>query len=655
MVMNIFHKGTFVFIVFLGLLNSIGYGQVPQFNEADMLKLAGEKKAVVLNHTEKVSIEFQKGKPEIYIEFDEHILYLNEQGIVGNERIIPYSERFFLLENLDACTWIPDGKSYKKIKAAETEHFSNISSGLFYDDMMQAKIMFQGLQNRAVSELKYRYHIKDPLYAIPFYFITGYSIPVSESKISIICPENIDLEIRMFGDTSKVISSSEKSKGSTVYYKQMNNIQPEKEYDNETSRAYFSPHLFYILKSYSSKGKTTTISGTVEELYKNNFVFIKDLNKDSISNGIVSLVDSLKSTVPSNDSLALIEKIYYWVQQHIRYIAIEDGLGGFYPRPSNDVFDRRYGDCKDKAALLQTLLKQANITSYLTWVGTRDIPYTYKELPLLSSSNHMILSKKIGKEWMFFDATAEFLPISYPSSFIQGKEAMISIDENHFEIAKIPEMNVDLNTISDTISMHFNSMNLIEISGKINFSGFARWRFISSYNDLNDKDKKEYIHSYLKHNYSKSKIIDYSISGNSDIHKPISIEYRIELPDYATKIDSNFYLNLFLMKPMMNEQVKETNRNVPISYIFRYTNSLNVKFELPKGYKTNDLPVNQEFSSDLISFKRSYNETNSVVELSSILKVNAMFIEPDRFNDWNKGINVLNKVYKESISILPKK
>mgnify|MGYP001367397929 CR=1 FL=1 len=655
MAMNTSHKGIYVLFIFHFFFHFIAFGQVPQFNEADLVKLAGEKKAVVINHSEKVSIEFYKGKPEIYIEYDEHILYLNEQGIVGNERIIPYSDRFFSLDKLEACTWIPDGKSYRKIKASETEHFSNISSGLFYDDMMQAKIMFQGLENRAVSELKYRYHIKDPLYAIPFYFNTGYSIPVSESKISIICPENIDLEIRMFGDTSKVISSIEKSKGSVIFTKLMNNILPEKEYENETSRAYYSPHLFYILKSYKSKGSTITISGTVDELYKNNFVFIKDLNKEPISKGIVSLVDSLKSTVPQNDSLALIEKIYYWVQQHIRYIAIEDGLGGFYPRPSNAVFERHYGDCKDKAALLQTLFKQANISSYLTWVGTRDIPYTYKELPLLSSSNHMILSKKIGDEWMFFDATSENLPIYYPSSFIQGKEAMISIDADHFEIAKIPEINVDLNAISDTLSMHFNSMNLIEINGKINFSGFARWRFMSSYNGLNEKDKKDYIHSFLKHNYSKSKIIDYSVSGNLDIHQPISIQYRVELPDYATKIDSNFYLNLFLMKPMMNEQVKETNRLVPISYAFQYTNSLDVKFELPKGYKTPDLPISQEFSSDLISFKRTYNESDSIIHLSSILKVNSMFIEPNRFNDWNKGINVLNKVYKESISILPKK
>ena len=53
-----------------------------------------------------------------------------------------------------------------------------------------------------------------------------------------------------------------------------------------------------------------------------------------------------------------------YMQRNIRYVAIEVGIGGFQPHPAADVFAHQYGDCKDKATLLSTMLKQIGIDSY---------------------------------------------------------------------------------------------------------------------------------------------------------------------------------------------------------------------------------------------------------------------------------------------------
>lgn len=42
-------------------------------------------------------------------------------------------------------------------------------------------------------------------------------------------------------------------------------------------------------------------------------------------------------------------------------MAIEIGVGGYQPHSASDVFCYHYGDCKDKATLLSTMLKVAGI------------------------------------------------------------------------------------------------------------------------------------------------------------------------------------------------------------------------------------------------------------------------------------------------------
>ena len=53
-----------------------------------------------------------------------------------------------------------------------------------------------------------------------------------------------------------------------------------------------------------------------------------------------------------------------YMQRNIRYVAIEVGIGGLQPHRAADVFAHQYGDCKDKATLLSTMLKQVGIDSY---------------------------------------------------------------------------------------------------------------------------------------------------------------------------------------------------------------------------------------------------------------------------------------------------
>lgn len=119
-------------------------------------------------------------------------------------------------------------------------------------------------------------------------------------------------------------------------------------------------------------------------------------------------------------------------------MAFEDGLGGFIPREAKTICDRQYGDCKDMANITTTMLKMAGIPAYLTWIGTRSIPYRYAEVPCPMADNHMICTYMIDGTYYFLDATGKDTPLGTPTSMIQGKEAMIGLGAGKFEIITVP-------------------------------------------------------------------------------------------------------------------------------------------------------------------------------------------------------------------------
>src|SRR5208337_646631 len=53
----------------------------------------------------------------------------------------------------------------------------------------------------------------------------------------------------------------------------------------------------------------------------------------------------------------------HWMAKNIRYVAVTLGHGGLIPHPADQVLKNRYGDCKDHAILMETLLAAVGIQS----------------------------------------------------------------------------------------------------------------------------------------------------------------------------------------------------------------------------------------------------------------------------------------------------
>ena len=94
--------------------------------------------------------------------------------------------------------------------------------------------------------------------------------------------------------------------------------------------------------------------------------FIQTLDQDRAQPTPELTAKAQELVAGKTDFADKVQAIGEFVQQQIRYVAIEIGIGGLQPHNAGDIFHSRYGDCKDKATLLAAMLSAVGIHS--TWV-----------------------------------------------------------------------------------------------------------------------------------------------------------------------------------------------------------------------------------------------------------------------------------------------
>lgn len=136
-----------------------------------------------------------------------------------------------------------------------------------------------------------------------------------------------------------------------------------------------------------------------------------------------------------------IRRILASIQRDVRYVAIELGEGSIVPRTPADTLRRGFGDCKDQAALLIAMLRQAGIDAQpalLRAAGSTDID---PGLPGLGMFNHVIVYLPSSTvSWI--DPTDEFARAGELPSGDQGRLALVAA-EGESELRTIPLADAD--------------------------------------------------------------------------------------------------------------------------------------------------------------------------------------------------------------------
>ena len=355
--------------------------------------------------------------------------------------------------------------------------------------------------------------------------------------------------------------------------------------------------------------------------------------------------------VDKDDSdLEKVRKIFYWVQDNVRYIAFEQGMRGFIPHAADYVMEKRYGDCKDMTSVLVGLLRSQGLDAHYTWIGTRDLPYKYTELPTPSVDNHMIASVELDGETIFLDATGSYSPVGYPTSMIQGKESLVSLGED-YKVVTVPVVPKEQNLMIDSAFVALDK-GTVSGTGQVVLTGLVKVANTYKLTGITQKSTEKYLRRLLSKGSNKFVLDDASVSNVEDLDQPIEIDYEFNVADYYREIGDEVYVNLCLDKSLLNAVIKD--REVPIENDYNYINRSVVTMDLPEGYEVSFLPEDIKAEESFFGFTINYEQKGNKVIATKEFYVNYLLLPVDSFTSWNKIIRQYSQSVRNSV-VLKKK
>ncbi|MFN7045527.1 MAG: DUF3857 domain-containing protein [Flavobacterium sp.] len=609
--------------------------EYPDFNEVVLLDYQGYE----------ISIENKKLKIIQNTSFESMIL--SENGIHNNEESFTYSELVKLLE-YDAFSVVNINGKEKKMKVTQSAEKNSSSSSVFYDDIKERRLIFPHLEKGAKKVYNYKREFVDPFLLHKYMFIGGF--PIKNATFEVKTDKNVNIGFKIFNDPNNSIQFSKTEvKGKIIYTWALKDVKAFKFESNGPGVLHSAPHIDIYIKDYIVNDKKTIILDDVTLLHKYYQGFVNNLNKKECLDlkKITQEITEGKTTEEEK-----IKSIFYWVKDNIKYVAFENGYEGFIPREADLVFERKFGDCKDMSNIIVSMAEYANIKNVnLCWIGTREIPYSYSELATPAVDNHMIAAYKKGDEYIFLDATDRETRYGLPTSFIQGKEALINNGKD-FKIVKVPVVTATENQVNDRVKLQIKNNKLIG-NGKIEFNGFNRSMTLMQIGDASGKTRFEMIKSLVLKGNNKFNLNSYTEEniGNRDL--PYNVNYDFELDNYIIQVDKELFINPYLHKIFEKNPIQKDRITGYDFEIVSFFNS-EYEFEIPANYKLKYIPKNFTLDNELLKVSAVFTESNNKIQVKYNFEVKKMVIEPSDFQLWDDSIKKMKSNYSETLILTEK-
>src|SRR5581483_9632677 len=347
-----------------------------------------------------------------------------------------------------------------------------------------------------------------------------------------------------------------------------------------------------------------------------------------------------------------------FLQHDIRYVAIEIGIGGYQPHPAGAIFRNRYGDCKDKATLLSTMLHEIGIESYYVVVDS-ERGVIVPDAPSLVA-NHVILAirwpeavptadlyafvehPKLGR-LLIFDPTNPYVPFGYLPAYLQDGYGLVATPEGG-ELIHLPLLAPSSNRLMR--SAKFSLTPAGALSGNVEEMRWGQWAAYSreQFMEVQPADRAKVLESFLGNSLNNFVIKSASVGNLDKYDLALTLTYNFISDNYARSAG-----NLLIVRPRVVGQKgwaipieKDKKRLYPVQIAEASLQSDDFEITLPPGYVVDELPPPVEAKCDYGSYSSQVEVTGNTLHYKRTYEIKDVTVPAeklDAFRDFLRQIN----------------
>ena len=534
-----------------------------------------------------------KSDGTIVAEYRETYKLFNERARRLAEVTLPYNSSYQSMRIVHARTIKKDG-TVLEVKPDDVRITSPFSEYLMYDDAVGMSFSMPGVEDDCIIDYTFQQVTRPLLMPGQFWLYWGFTgpEPVSLCRYTIRTPADKALKFKVYNDETlqpKVVSALD---GHTKTYTwERRDLKPI-----ELEPAMPSIRDVRVWLEATSINSWQDVSSWFWGLQK---------PQAEPNDAIRTTVKKLVTDKMTEEEKARV--IYDWVANRTRYVGIEIGMSAYKPHAATEVHKNLYGDCKDKATLLISMLGLAGIKAHPVLLHAENRRPVSDGLPNLNAFNHCIALAEVSGKEVWLDATAETCAYGDIPDGDRGVEALV-VRGGAGKFQTIPRYQAEENGMDLKSTVVLKPDGSAEAKSDVAIKGAGAHSMRAAVRSLSPEKRKEMVQRIAQSFSSGATVKDSSLSDTNSKDGPYVMKMTMAAPNYAKKTGSLMLIplsNNATNREMQNPFIKE-QRVWPIVEEDTTLTVSETVYTLPEGYGIEELPSDTELHSPLHSFLRKF-------------------------------------------------
>ena len=344
--------------------------------------------------------------------------------------------------------------------------------------------------------------------------------------------------------------------------------------------------------------------------------------------------ENLEDSEKISNTLAMLKKEMEWNGNSRKYTTTT----------LKKAWDKKSGSSADINLMLVAALRRLDIDADPVLLSTRNHGIVRDYLAMSKQFNYVICRVRSGDATYLLDATDKYVPSGVlPVRCLNGQGRVISDSSPGW---------VNLMSTKSSENLFFCQLELSEdgaMQGQIRLTskGYAAYNNRKKYIQ---KGEEKFMDE-VKEGNKMWEISSSGFKGESEMNKPFSQNYEVEINDVVESAGNLLFINPLLTEGMKENPFKLEKRTYPVDFAYPIKESYMISITLPEGYVVDDLPkpVNIALPDNAGKFQFVAQQVGNKLSITNIYTINKAIFLPDEYPALKKFYNTIVSKHAEQI------
>ena len=331
-------------------------------------------------------------------------------------------------------------------------------------------------------------------------------------------------------------------------------------------------------------------------------------------------------TKGATDEKAKVRAVYDFVVQKTRYVALEFGIHGFKPYRCAQIFARGFGDCKDKATLIVTMLKELGIPATIVIVRTGLRGDFGTEPASLAPFDHAIAY--VPSMDLYLDGTAEWTGSTELPAMDRGSLAL-QINEGKPKLVHLPVPPASATVGKKQVEASVHPDGAADLAVNVDVTGAHASSYRTRYHAK--ATQKTRVEEDLASDFPGFSATEVSANDLSDVEAPVALRAKGRAPNFARKDGDAWTIRVGAREHVVRTYAPLSQRRGEIRLFALDTQENESVVKLPQGSKIVSAPRPSEGKSPFGNYRVEVDVQGSVVRVKTTVAITRPRISPAEY------------------------